>query len=189
MNRFERWAVWSTTIGVLITGIGFGWTKYLLPASDPFSVIQHPLQPVFLKLHILVAPLFLFAIGGVAVHHIWQHLRSGTRRSRKSGITAAVSLAPMVATGYLIQVLTGEGWLKAMIVAHIAFGLLFLVGIGLHQWLLARAAEPRRRRVLSHSGRVSNGRASRRPAAPHTPPNRADSRRSPILTPSIESDR
>lgn len=143
MTRFEKGSVWITTLLVALTGIGYGWTKYLTTSTDPFSVINHPLQPVFLKLHILVAPLLLFAIGMVALRHIWRHFRSGTRRSRKSGLTTAAALVPMVGTGYAIQVISGESWLTVMIVAHIAAGLLYLVGILLHQWFLRRSATAR----------------------------------------------
>lgn len=138
MNRFEKWSVWSTTLLTAATGIGFYWTKYLAVSTDPFSVINHPLQPVFLKLHILVAPLFLFALGTVAIRHIWRHIRTGVRHSRKSGLITALSVGPMILTGYLLQVLTGEGWLRAMALSHVGFGLLYLSGIGLHQWFLRR---------------------------------------------------
>lgn len=140
MTRFEKFSVWSTSLLVAATGIVYGWMKYLVPPGDPFSVINHPLQPLFLKLHILVAPLFLFAIGMVAVRHIWRHFRSGTRRARRTGITAGLSLVPMVATGYLIQVLTGEGLLLAMVVSHVALGLLYLLGFLAHGWVLSRKA-------------------------------------------------
>ncbi|MFQ5680072.1 MAG: hypothetical protein ACE5HP_11515 [Gemmatimonadota bacterium] len=140
MSRFEKWSVWLTTLLTAGTGIGFFWAKYLTVSDDPFSVIHHPLQPVFLKLHILVAPLFLLALGSVAVQHIWRHIRSGVRWSRKAGLTTALAAGPMILTGYLIQVLTGEGWLQAMAFSHIGFGLLYLVGISLHQWFLRRPA-------------------------------------------------
>lgn len=157
MTRFEKGSVWITTLLVALTGIGYGWTKYLTTSTDPFSVINHPLQPVFLKLHILVAPLFLFAIGMVALRHIWRHFRSGTRRSRKSGLATAASLVPMVGTGYAIQVLSGESWLTAMIVAHIATGLLYLAGILLHQWFLRRSAAAARTGSRTAAETVASG--------------------------------
>lgn len=168
MTPFERWSVWGTTLLVAGTGIGYGWAKYLTASADPYSVINHPLQPLFLKLHILVAPLFLFAIGMVAVRHIWRHFRSGTRRSRRTGITTALSLAPMVATGYLIQVLTAQGWLTAMVIAHIGLGLLYLVGIGMHQWFLRRSSSARRTGPERADRRRSGG-AGAAAAAPANP--------------------
>lgn len=164
MTRLEKLSVWITSLLVGVTGIVYGWMKYLTASSDPFSAINHPLQPLFLKLHILVAPLFLVAIGMIAVRHIWRHFRSGTRRSRRSGITTASSLVPMVATGYLIQVVIGQSLLLAMVISHVALGLLYLVGIALHQWMIARSAShpvsgsPRAR----HPGALEDPRARRR---------------------------
>ena len=78
MNRFERWAVWSTSIATLVTGVVYLWMKYLLVSADPFAVVNHPWQPLVLKLHILVSPLLVFSIGLVSLRHVWRHLRSGT---------------------------------------------------------------------------------------------------------------
>lgn len=157
MSRFEKWSVWSTTFLIAATGIGYFWTKYLTVSADPFSIINHPLQPVFLKLHILVAPLFLLALGLVAGRHIWTHFRSGIRWSRRSGVSAALVIGPMILTGYLIQVIIGEGWLRAMALSHIAFGILYLGAIGLHRWFLRQPAP-------------ANGMSGRRDAAGTPPP-------------------
>lgn len=167
MTRFEKASVWITTLLVGITGIVYGWMKYLIPPSDPFSVVNHPLQPLFLKLHILVAPLFLLAIGTIAIRHIWRHFRSGGRRSRRTGITTALSVGPMVATGYLIQVITGETLLLAMVIAHVAFGSLYLAGVALHQWLISRSAPTRTR------GGEEGRRSERTDASPLQPRRRA----------------
>lgn len=175
MTRFEKASVWVTSLLVGITGIVYGWMKYLTVSNDPFSVINHPLQPLFLKLHILVAPLFLLAIGMIAVRHIWRHFRSRTRRSRRSGITAALSLVPMVGTGYLIQVVTGESLLLAMVIAHVALGLLYLFAIGLHQWIIGRSSPNRE----SGRRRTSRREALEEPRAPGpgNPPRKREPRR------------
>lgn len=144
MSRFEKWTVWITTLLTGITGLAYLWTKYLVSPPDAFAVVNHPLQPLFLKTHILVSPLLLFALGMIALRHVWLHFRTGVRIGRKSGIITALIIVPMVLTGYLIQVLTGEGWVRAMALSHIAFGTLYLVGIGLHQRFV-RAGERRRR--------------------------------------------
>ena len=57
MTRFERWAVWVTSVLTFVTGVVYLWMKYFLVSDDPFAVVNHPLQPVVLKLHIVVAPL------------------------------------------------------------------------------------------------------------------------------------
>lgn len=133
MSTFEKWSVWVTSVLVGLTGIGYFWTKYLVQPTDPFAVVNHPLQPWFLKAHILVSPLLLLAVGAILVHHIWNHFRQGVSKGRKSGIVTAIVFLPMVATGYLIQAVTAQGWLEAMAISHIVLGFVYLVGIGLHQ--------------------------------------------------------
>lgn len=142
MKPFERWSVWVTSFLVVASGTGYFVTKYLMSASDPYAVVNHPLQPLFLKLHVLTSPLLLFALGLITVRHVWRHYRSGVRWSRKSGITAAVAVVPMVVTGYLIQVLTAAGWIRAMAWAHIGFGFLYAVGFGVHAWVIRRREPP-----------------------------------------------
>lgn len=142
MNRFEKWSVWITSGLTVLTGVGYFVTKYLFTASDPYAVVSHPWQPFFLKAHILVSPLLLFALGIIAVHHVWKHFVSGIRWSRRSGIVTALAVLPMVATGYLIQTLTGAGWVRSMAWAHIGFGFLYGVGLVVHTWMIRRGPEP-----------------------------------------------
>lgn len=140
MTRFERTAVRVSSILVGATGLVYGWMKYLMTSSDPFSVIHHPLQPLILKLHILTAPLLVFALGTVAVRHVWAHFRSGTRRKRRSGVAVAAGVVPMVASGYLIQAVTGAGLLLSMVIAHVGTGLVYLAGLAAHEWVGRRSS-------------------------------------------------
>lgn len=142
MKPFEKWSLWITTSLTGGTGLAYWYVKYFMEPSQPWSVINHPLQPWLLKAHIVVAPLLVFAVGMVTLGHIWRHFLSGIRWGRRSGLTALLSLAPMVLTGYAIQVITHEGWLRAMAWSHIAFGLLYLLGFVLHARVF-RGAPPR----------------------------------------------
>ena len=142
MKPFERWSVWVTTVLTVLSGTGYFVTKYLVTTPDPYAVVNHPLQPLFLKVHVVASPLLLFALGLIAVRHVWRHYRSGVRWSRKSGITIALSFVPMVVTGYLIQVLTAAGWIRAMAWAHVGFGFLYAVGFGVHSWVIRRREPP-----------------------------------------------
>ena len=137
MTRFERWSVWVTTFLVAVTGVVLAWMTYLLEPLEPWAVVHHPLQPLVLKLHIVTAPLLVFAIGMIALRHVWRHFRSGTPRGRRSGITAALTAVPMVVTGYLVQVITNERWLLAVALVHLAFGLVYVGGLLIHQAMLA----------------------------------------------------
>jgi hypothetical protein len=151
MTRFERWSVWSSSVLTFVTGVLYLWLKYGLETDDPFAVINHPWQPIVLKIHILVAPLLVFSVGMVALRHVWRHLRSGSREGRRSGLITLATLGPMTATGYLIQAVTHEGWLRAMAWSHIGLGLVYGIGLLAHQFAAggrnARAARARERRV------------------------------------------
>ncbi|NIQ53211.1 MAG: hypothetical protein GWN71_07165 [Gammaproteobacteria bacterium] len=139
MTRFERWAVWSTSLATAVTGLVYVWMEYVLEPTEPWAVVNHPLQPWVLKAHILVAPLLVFALGMIVTRHIWRHVRTGVQAGRRSGLTAFLTLAPMVVTGYLLQVVTHEAWLGWLAVAHIASGALFVVGLAAH-YIASRSA-------------------------------------------------
>jgi hypothetical protein len=154
MTRFEKWSVWVTSALTALTGTGYFWCKYLLHTDDPFAVVNGPLEPWFLKAHVLVSPLLVFAVGAITLKHVWRHFRTGIRGGRRSGIITALVAGPMIASGYLIQVITGAGWLQAMAITHIAASFVYVFGLLLHQTLV--------RRMTSGSPRAAT---RRRPAA------------------------
>ncbi|GBD31631.1 MAG: hypothetical protein KatS3mg081_1342 [Gemmatimonadales bacterium] len=151
MTKFERWSVWSTSGATIVSGAVYLWMKYFMTSADPYAVINHPLQPLVLKIHILVSPLLVFALGLIALKHVAEHLRRKVRAGRRSGLLLAGSAVPMVVSGYLIQVLTDQTWLKIAALTHIVTGTLFALGAAAH-W----AAVLRRKNG-------SNGRALNRP--------------------------
>ena len=110
MTRFERWSVWSSAIATGLTGLGFFWAKYLVESSDPWALVNHPLEPWLLKIHILVAPVFVFAVGLITIRHVLMHIRARIRRGRLSGLAMVWLMIPMVGSGYLIQVVSEQGW-------------------------------------------------------------------------------
>lgn len=138
MSPFERWSVRLGSLAVILTGFALLWFQYGVESSDPFAVVNHPLQVWALKGHVLAAPLFMLAIGLIAVRHIWRHLVRGVRPGRRSGVLTVLSLAPMVASGYLIQVVVSEGLRDALVVIHIASSVAFTVGVGFHFVLMWR---------------------------------------------------
>ncbi len=137
MTAWERWLLWTTGTVTTASGVVYLWMKYLLTGSDPYSVVHHPLQPLVLKLHVLVAPMLVYALGVSTVRHIWPQLTSGHSAARRSGLTTALVAGPMVLTGYLIQVFTDERWLQVVAWGHIGLGTVFAAGFVLHR-LVAR---------------------------------------------------
>lgn len=167
MSAFEKWSVWITSVLTGLTGVGYFWTKYLVESADAFAVVNHPLEPWFLKAHILVSPLLLFALGMILVRHVWKHVRLGVRWGRRSGLVTGAVLFPMVVTGYLIQTVTQQGWLRAIVITHLVTGFVYLLGLGIHQvavLLLRPAAKNRRKKGENDEEGVDAG-----PEAPPAP--------------------
>jgi hypothetical protein len=169
VSRFERWAVWTTSLLTVVTGFAYVWMKYGLAPAEPWAVINHPLQPAVLKAHIVVSPLLLFAIGMITTRHIWRHWRSGMARGRRSGVTTVLATAPMVLSGYLIQVVTAAPLLAAVQWIHIGTGVAFAVGLGVHQVVVRKG-----------NGEQGAGSGPRPAAPPDVPP---ASSRSPLPAP------
>lgn len=142
MSTFEKWAVWVTSTGTGVTGLLYWWLKDWLQPLDEFAVVNHPLQPWVLKAHVLIAPLMVFAVGMVAAEHIWRQYTLRIRAGRRSGLLSMWTLAPMIATGYLIQVVTHVGWLEALAWTHVVVGATYLVGLVLHHPVPRRFVHP-----------------------------------------------
>ncbi|HEX7337095.1 MAG TPA: hypothetical protein VF252_07800 [Gemmatimonadales bacterium] len=172
MSRFERWAVWSTSAATFVTGLIYLWMKYLMATDDPLAITNHPWQAAVLKAHILVAPLLVFSIGLVTLRHVWRHLQANMRDGRRSGLLTVVVLGPMIATGYLIQTITHQGWLEAMALSHIGLGLVYGVGLLAHQFAAggrkARAARAEARRIRKRHRRRPHPRLQKS-QLPHLP--------------------
>lgn len=138
MTPFERAMLWGSSILVGVSGIVIAVMKYAMTSDDPYAIVNHSLQPLMLKVHIVTAPLLVFAVGIVFLKHIWEQWRSGLVRGRISGSWTLLTFGPMVFSGYLIQALTHRGWLVAMVAVHVITGGAFLVGFVGHQlaiWL------------------------------------------------------
>lgn len=142
MAPLERWSVWIASALTFLTGVGYMWTKYFVESGDPWAAVNHPLEPWFLRAHVVTAPLLVFVLGVIASRHVWRHFRSGTPSGRRSGVLVALAVVPMVLTGYVIQVVTHQGWLRALAISHIGVGFLYALGLVLHEFALAKASKP-----------------------------------------------
>lgn len=138
MTRFEKGLLQASAILVAVTGFLYLGMKYGLQPAQPWDAVNHPLQPLILKVHILSAPFLVFAIGLIATRHIWRHYRENVAKGRRSGITTVLFTGPMVVTGYLIQAVTHVGWLQAIAMGHIAFSIVFTGGLLVHEIVVRR---------------------------------------------------
>lgn len=114
------------------TGVVFAWMKYFMTGTDEFSVVNHPLQPHMLAIHVVVAPLALFVFGWTFSNHMLPKARFGESRHRWSGFSSMLLIIPMTASGYLLQVSTNESLRYAMSVAHWVSSGVFVVAYAVH---------------------------------------------------------
>lgn len=149
MSRLEAWLSHGGTILVGGTGLVYAWMRYFLHPVDPFAVVNHPLQPLVQHAHIVVAPLLVFAAGLEWQRHAWKYWRRGIRKHRRSGVALLLALAPMVASGYLIQTASDGGWRKVWVGIHLAASGLWLAGYLIHQLVHQL---PRYRRARANAG-------------------------------------
>ncbi len=137
MSNFERWIVWASAAATALTGLAFFWAKYLIEPAEPWAVVNHPLEPWFLKTHIVFAPVFVFAVGLIVARHIVPHIKQKIVRGRRSGLVMVWTVLPMAVSGYLIQVVASPGWITGLVVLHVGTGVLFVAGLAGHGIALA----------------------------------------------------
>ena len=118
------------------TGAVFAWMKYAMKSDDPFAVVNHPLQPAMLSTHVIVAPLLVFAFGWIFSDHILPKYQLD-RRKRPSGLWSMWAIAPMIVSGYLLQISTTDAVRHAMAIAHWVASGLFMLAYVVH--LITRA--------------------------------------------------
>ncbi len=141
LSRAEAWSSHLANLAAGGTGLVYAWTCYLVEPADPFAVVNHPWQPALRHLHVLAAPLLLFACGWIGRDHAWRRVRSGHRERRRSGLALFLLVAPMALSGYLLQTGADERWRQVWVVVHVASSCLWVVAYLAHQ-LAPRRAGP-----------------------------------------------
>jgi len=103
---------------------------------------NHPLQPVTLHAHVIVAPLWMFAFGVLWQSHILPKLRSKGRVRRRTGIALMALTVPMAISGYLLQTSVEESWREVWIVVHVGGSVAWIIAFLVH--LAVPSREPGR---------------------------------------------
>ena len=145
MTRAERLFVHVANGLVGGTGVVYAAMRYLMTPAEEGSVVNHPWQPHVQHLHVLCAPLLVFAAGLIWSRHVSLKYRNGGQ-GRFTGIGLVVSLVPMAVSGYLVQVAVDPGWRTVWVVVHVASSLVWLVVLTAHQvrtWLVPERARSR----------------------------------------------
>lgn len=139
MKALDRRLLWAATLLVGGTGFAYGVVRYLVTADDPFSVVNHPWQPHLQHLHVLAAPLLVFAVGRIWPSHVARHLWEERRHRRRSGLLMCGLFVPMVASGYALQVSVNEHGRLGWAWVHSITGALWLLGFVTHLFFAGRA--------------------------------------------------
>jgi hypothetical protein len=157
MKRSEALLVHAGTVLVGGTGFVYAWMRWCVTPADEFAVVNHPWQPALQHLHLLFAPVLLFAAALVWNTHAMAKLGGGQRERRVTGILLVVLLLPMVFSGYAVQVCTDADWRAFLGFLHGGLSLLWIAGYAVHQLRPRPAATP-----VPEQPDCSDARAARR---------------------------
>ncbi len=117
------------------TGLVYFVMLYFMQPADEFAVVNHPWQPHVQHLHVLFAPLLVFATGLIWRTHFWAKYKSGRPARRFSGLELGLSFVPMTASGYLLQISVEASWRTVWGWVHLVTGLLWIAGYLVHQFV------------------------------------------------------
>ncbi len=138
MRALESWSLHLAALLTGLSGLVYGWLRYCGRVPGEFGIEPHPLQGLVQHLHVLAAPVLLFALGMTVRGHLTTKLRTGTREGRRTGLGLAFLILPMVASGYLVQVAMAPAWRLGFAWVHGVASVLFLGAYlvhGVRAWL------------------------------------------------------
>ncbi len=125
---------------VCISGLLYGGLRYGARREGDFGPESHPLEDPLRSLHIICAPLLIWAVAAIWQEHILPHLCGPATERRTTGLVLVSTFAPMVLSAYLLQVSVGEAWRTLWLWLHLASSLVWLATMLVH--LSLRATEP-----------------------------------------------
>lgn len=170
MSRGQAFFVHLANLAVSSTGLIYAWMRYLAEPADEWAVVNHPWQPHLQHLHVVSAPLLVFAMGLIWSVHVIGKMRNGPT-NRTVGLGLTTLFLPMAAAGYLLQISVDPGWRRVWVWVHVVSSLLWVAAFLIHQ-VRALAMQERHE---------EDDRAGRRVVAPFqiTPPWGRDPSHSP----------
>jgi hypothetical protein len=140
MKTWERWTFGLSALGVATTGAAYFWMKYFVVSDDPFAVVNHPWQGAMLAAHVVLAPALILMFGILLNGHVLRKLGAKNTPNRRSGLVSFWTFAVMTASGYLLQVVTADAWLRTLIAVHVTSGAIFSVVYAAHLIISVRIA-------------------------------------------------
>lgn len=140
MNRLERWSLHVAALATAITGLGYGWARYFGQRLGEFGPEPHPWQGLFQHAHVLTGPVLLFLLGMVLKGHALPASGTGKQPGSTAGLGLLLILAPMVLSGYALQICVDPRWRMAMAWIHGPLALVFLLAYATHLLTARRRA-------------------------------------------------
>jgi len=130
LNRLERWGLHLSALAMALSGLSYGWLKYFGQRPGEFGPEASPWQALAQHAHVLLGPCLVFSLGLVVKAHVAPRLASG--RARRTGFWLALLLAPLVLSGYTLQVVVEPRWRVGFAWVHGPIALLFLASYAVH---------------------------------------------------------
>lgn len=127
--RFTHFAAYLT----ILHGLFYLAVKYFFQVETPYGMRAHWSQSYLQSAHILLSPLFLFALGLLWNWHILPKFKS-SKRKRFSGIALLGLSLVMIASGYGVQAFYQETAKAIQVWAHLISGVLFILVYLLHHF-------------------------------------------------------
>jgi len=109
MTRLERWSLHLAALVTAGSGLMDGLLRWFGERVGEFGPEAHPWLGTAQHLHVLVAPCLVFSLGVMVRGHLWPRLGKG-REGRRTGLGAGLLIAPMVFSGYGLQVAGSPTW-------------------------------------------------------------------------------
>lgn len=127
LSRSDKLLIHVSNVAVTGSGLAYAWMLYLLEPVDEFSILNHPWQDSMRNLHLWFAPLLVFGCAMVWKGHVWERLRTGRQRRRRSGLMMVIPLFPMIFSGYFLQTAVDESWRQTWLWMHLLSSGLWLI--------------------------------------------------------------
>jgi hypothetical protein len=124
MRKIDRVLIGISSSMLFVTGLILFGMIYIFQTFDEFGVVVNPAQPAMQVIHLVFAPLFVFAVGAIFHTHILSGLRkNGT--GMRSGLVMSVLLFVMILSGYAVQLVSSSQLRTALSLMHTVSGVLW----------------------------------------------------------------
>jgi hypothetical protein len=151
-RRHEFW-LYVSSAALLLSGLGWLCSHFLLRGSSPFGAIANPAEAWWMRLHGAAVIVFLIAFGALLPGHVVQNW--GTRLHRGTGGSNVALIVLLALSGYGLYYVVSDQAHTWISVLHWSIGLLWLAALVVHVVL-------GKRRVASlHAHRLHTGQFDR----------------------------